>query len=312
MARAQTAIVAGYQRLEAFSALRRAFEYYVEAGQVAPAVTVAEFPINSPVYRIPGVAEMLTRALTLVPAESHEAGRLLSRYGGVLGSGESDYEGAQRVLGRAIAIARREGDVHLEVQTLSYAALACGQHLRWQESADNGLRAIELATFGENPFADQISRFYTALSALAMGDLEAARPHVLVMRDLAERRSTTRLHASNHLMVATTMSCLEGDWKSGREHSDRGLEMSPLHPQLLGTRVLLELETGKTAEGVVYLERLLRRMIQAEPDQRVYLRASMTIAAMARITGVPDRFQTAEAAAETALSEQFVRPFFAI
>ena len=66
--------------MEAFSALRRAFEYYVETGQVAPAVTVAEFPINSPVYRIPGVAEMLTRALTLVPAESHEAGRLLSRY----------------------------------------------------------------------------------------------------------------------------------------------------------------------------------------------------------------------------------------
>jgi len=222
--------------MEAFAALRRAFEYYVETGKVATAVAVAEFPINSPAYRIPGVAEMMTRALTLVPAESHEAGRLLSRYGAVLGCGESDYEDAQRVLGRAIAIARRDGDVHLEVQTLSYAALVCGQHRRWQESADNGLRAIELATFGENPFADLISRFWTAVSPLAMGDLEAARPHVLVMRDLAERRSTTRLLASNHLMVATTMSCLEGDWKSGREQSDSGLEMSPLHPQLLGTK----------------------------------------------------------------------------
>ncbi len=145
--------------------------------------------------------------------------------------------------------------MHLEVQTLSYAALACGQHLRWQESADNGMRAIELATFGENPFADLISRYWTAVSPLAMGDLEAARPHVLVMRDLADRRSTTRLLASNHLYVATTMSCLEGDWNAGREYSDRGLEMSHLNPQHLGTRVLLELETGRIAEGEVYLKR---------------------------------------------------------
>ncbi|MFQ6026140.1 MAG: AAA family ATPase [Dehalococcoidia bacterium] len=312
MARAQTAIVAGDQLVEPFAALLRAFEYYVKSGDVPLAVAAAEFPINSPAYRIPGVAEMMTRALTLVPADSHEAGRLLSRYGGVLGGGESDYEGAQQVLRRAIAIARRDGDVHLEVQTLTYAALVCGQHLRWQESADNGLRAIELATFGENPFADLISRYWTAVSALAMGDLEAARPHVLVMRDLAERRSTTRLLASNHLMVVTTMSCLEGDWKAGREYSDRGLEMSPLHPLHLGTRVLLEIETGKTAEGEVYLERLLQRMHQAEPDQRVYLRASMTIAAMARITGVPDRLAIAEAAAQTVLSEQFVIPYHAI
>ena len=187
-------------------------------------VAAAEFPINSPAYRISGVAEIIARTLAPVPADSHEAKRLLSRYGGVLGASEGDYDGAQQALSRAMDIARCEGDIALEVQTLTYTARVNGQHLHWQESADNGLRAIELATADENPFSDLISRFWTALGRLALDNLDAARPHVLVMRDLADRRSTPRLLATNHLLVATTLACLEGDWKSGRELGDHGLE----------------------------------------------------------------------------------------
>ena len=72
-------------------------------------MAAAEFLIAAPAYLIPGLAELLARALTLVPADSHEAGRVLSRYGGVLGGGEGDYEGAQHALERATAIARRGG-----------------------------------------------------------------------------------------------------------------------------------------------------------------------------------------------------------
>ena len=50
-----------------------------------------------------------------------------------------------------MAIARNEGDVPLEVQTFTYAAVVSGQHLHWQESVENGLRAIELAAGDENP-----------------------------------------------------------------------------------------------------------------------------------------------------------------
>ena len=92
-------------------------------------MAVAEFPIGLAPARIPGITELLERALTLVPADSHEAGRLLSRYGGILGIAEGDYEGAQQALRRAIAIAKREGDVQLEVQTLAYTADVSGQHL---------------------------------------------------------------------------------------------------------------------------------------------------------------------------------------
>ena len=90
LARAQSATVERHQLGEAFAALSRAFEYYAEAGNVAQMVAAAEFPIGTPSSQIPGVAQLMARTLTLVPADSPEAGRLLSRYGAVLGAGGGD------------------------------------------------------------------------------------------------------------------------------------------------------------------------------------------------------------------------------
>ena len=311
LARAQSATVEGHQLAEAFAILSRAFEYYAEAGNVARAVAAAEFPIAPPAYLIPGVARVMARALTLVPADSHEAGRLLSRYGGTLGVAECDYEGAQQALEQAIAIARREGDVPLEVQTLIYAAVVSGIHLHWQESVDNGLRAIELATSDENPFSEFISRWWAAVGLLHMGNLDAARPHALVLRDLAERESTPRLHASVSLVPITSLACLEGNWKAAREYSGRGLELSPLNAHLLGPRVMLEHETGESAQREGYLDQLLEAM-RGRTDPFSSGRTSMVITAVARTTGVPNRLEIAESAAKAALSEQSVTPGRAI
>jgi len=167
LARAQSATAERPQLVEAFTTLSRAFDYYAESGNVALAVAAAEFDIATPSIRIPGTAQIIARALTMVLDDSHEAGRLLSRYGGILAS--TDYEGAQQALGRAIAIARREGDVPLEVQTLTYAADVHARNLHWQDSVDNGLRAIELATGDEPPYSEVISRYRTALGFLVMG-----------------------------------------------------------------------------------------------------------------------------------------------
>ena len=313
LARAQSATGVGHQLVEAFATLSRAFEYYAKVGNVALAVAAAEFPIASLPFRIPGVAELMARALTLVPADSYEAGRLLSRYGGILGVAEVDYEGAQEALGRAIAIARREGDVALEVQTRSNAAVVSGNHLRPQESVDNGLRAIELATIDQNPYADAVYRIMIALNLLNMGDLHGARHHAFVLRDLAERRSTPRQIASNSFMPISFLSSLEGNWKEGREYSDRGLALSPLSPQLLAVRALLEHEAGESAQGEVYLERLLEAMRRAGPLQlTASARTCIAIPTIARITGAPDRLEIAEAAAEAILSEQSVSPLNAM
>ena len=115
--------------------------------------------------------------------------------GGVLGGAENDYEGAEQALGRAIAIARREGDLPLEAQALADAAGVSGRHLHWQDSVDHGLRAIELAIGDESPFSALAPRFSIVSSLLRMGELDAARPQALVLRDMVERRSTPRSFA---------------------------------------------------------------------------------------------------------------------
>ena len=310
MARALSATRVGPQFVAASIKLSRAFEYYAEAGNVAQAVAAAEFPIAPLPARLPGVAQLIARALTLVPADSHEAGRLLSRYGGVLGAAEGNHEGGQEALGRAIAIARREGDVALEVQTQAYAANVSGVHLRWQECVDNGLRAIELSMGDEHSWSDMSARYWTAVPLLLMGDVDAARPHVLAMRDLAERRSTTQQSAGVGFAMVTTLLCLEGDWMAGREYSDRGLEASLGNGPILVSRVLLEHETGEYARGREYLERLLEVMGRAGPEHLLTAaRVSIAVPAIARVTGVSDRLEIAEAAAKGILLEQFANAF---
>ena len=201
----------------------------------------------------------------------------------------------------------------LEVQTLTYAADVSSRHLYWQETVDNGLRAIELATGDEPSFSQYTVRYRTALTLLRMGDLDAACPHALVLRELAERRSTPRLLASNSMSVITTLSCLAGNWKAGQETSDWGLEVLPLNPQVLGPRVLLENQTGEFAQGEVFLEQLLDVMRRAGPDQLIASeRVSMVIPTVARITGIPNRLEIVEAAAEAILTAQSVIPNRAI
>jgi len=301
LARARSATRPNHQLQEAFSVLSRAFEYYFEAGNVALAVAAAEFPIALLIHRIPGVSELLARALTMVPADSHEAGRLLSRYGGILGCAEGDYDGAQQALRRAIAIARRVRDVVLEVQTLTYAAAVSGYHLHYQESVDHGLAAIALSSGDENP----LSRWWTAFSLLSIGNLDAARPSASVLRELGERPSTSRSLAGGDLLVLTMLSGLEGDWKSGREFSGWGLELLPMSASLLSYRVLLEHQTEESAQGEIYLERLLNAMGSPGPEQH-YAPAGVAsaLATVSRITGVNRRLAIAESAAQTYLSEQ--------
>ena len=118
----------------------------------------------------------------------------------------------------------------LEVETLAHVSGLNFQHLHWQESVDNGLRAIELATGDENTFSD---RFRIVDSLLRMGELDAASPHAVeYMRRRTEKRGTSWRAASLGLTPITYRLCLEGDWRAAREYSERGLELSPMNTPL--------------------------------------------------------------------------------
>ncbi|MDA1128584.1 MAG: AAA family ATPase [Chloroflexi bacterium] len=311
-ARAKSTVGVGPQLLEAFSAISRAFEFYASVGNIALAVATAEFPISPPTGLVPGVAQLIDRALTLVPPDSHEAGRLLSRFGGAVGLAGGDYLAAQKALGRATAIANREGDTALEVQTLAYAADVSGNHLKWQESVNSGRRAIQLGAGYENTYSGVLPRWWALVSLLHMGDLDGARAHYPPLKEMAERSNISRFLAWLSSVPITFLSCVEGDWASGRENSDHGLAISPRNQQIIGLRAMLEYQTGETDQGEIYLDRLIE-LLRLNSDRNFSTgRSSMAIAEIARITGVPNHVTTAKIAVEEALLAPNITPPLAL
>jgi len=143
--RAQAAML---QTQAAESSLTRAFDYYVESRDVPMAMEVAQYPVDDVNS---GVPQLAFRALALVPPDSHEAGRLLSHYGFHLGLKRGDYEAAEEALGRALDIARREGDAALEMWTVTRAAHVDVNHLRVGGCMEKMGRALELNRHYDDP-----------------------------------------------------------------------------------------------------------------------------------------------------------------
>ena len=69
------------QATDAVVGLNRAFDYYVEVGDLDSALAAAEFPRSTTSGTTPGAAELVERALQLVPPNSLPECRLLLRHG---------------------------------------------------------------------------------------------------------------------------------------------------------------------------------------------------------------------------------------
>jgi len=306
--RAQAATLGRQQLVDAASAnMSRAFDFYAETDDIASAVGVAEYPLTPLVGHRVAVG-LVARALRLIPPDSHEAGRLLSRYVLVLGLEEGDYPGAMEAFDGALTIAHRAGDSALEIRTLAYSSVVDYWHLRWDGTVEKGLRVIEKARQGRDQIMEMSARFWVGVAQLGAGDSNEAQTHASAMLSSAEK-----LHDRYWLATALWLNeraCIyKGEWKAARVFNDRGLLESPSDPRLLATRMLLEHEEGEKIEGQVFLERLLEalRIVPSEPRYD-YACAAIMIPVAARITGAEDYLYVAESAAATVLSAETATP----
>ena len=105
---AQVATLEMHQMADAVVTLERAFDYFVEGGEMENALSIAESTVPRLLGLRTGMARFLERALELAPEDSLQNGRLLSRYGQELGGASGDYEAAQPAFNKALEIARRE------------------------------------------------------------------------------------------------------------------------------------------------------------------------------------------------------------
>ena len=153
--------------------MRRAFEYFVNAGQVEKAISVAEYPYSSLNAFDTGMAELIAKALSMVSPESRAAGRLLSRYGQVLALEIGDFTGAKRAVESALVIAQREEDSALEMLILAEGARADRYGLNFDEVLSKSQRALEIALEFDDLRVQVIAEGEITLSLFCKGELQA-------------------------------------------------------------------------------------------------------------------------------------------
>jgi tetratricopeptide (TPR) repeat protein len=289
---------------EPVASLRRAFDYFVAAGDVEKAVSVAEYPYESVSGGDTGISNLISRALSLVPPDSHAAGRLLFRYGYVLGLEAGDFNGAQKAVEAALAIAEREGDLGLEMRILADAARVDRYNLNFDEWLKKSQRALELATASDDLMVQVRAKGDITLALYCKGDLEGAQQHAAAMLIGSER-----LRGGNSQAMAFHYNMIVhhsmGDWQNARHLGERGLAVSPGFSGLLDRFTALERELGNIDQGDHYLGELLDFMGSAP---RAHSFAALIIPYVARITGDVGRVPIAQRAGEAVLSDSTAAP----
>ena len=311
LGRAQTATLPIFERQQALDTLKRAFDYYVENEDVPRAVAVAESHATDTVAFSIEVHQVIERALRLVPAGSHQAGRLLAYLGSHVGSG-GDYEGGKEAFSKAIAIAiaERENDAALKMRALTFSASVWLHHTRWQDSVEAGLAAIELAQQANDLRAEAQAHAYAALGFVALGDLVKAQRHADAGLQTAEKsRYRSRLMTS--LMACVFVAAAKGDWEDQRDRSDLALELDSHEGRHLSLRALLEYELGNIDDGDAYTERLVGAIEGREHvDHSEYAAAAMIMPLMGYKLGVAYHMESARAAADVFVSSSTCLPVF--
>ena len=266
---------------DALDALRRAFDYYVDVGDGENAVAVAEYPYYPRFGQIYGDSRIVACALSLVPADSHAAGRLLFRQGHILGAEEGDFTGAQKAVDRALAIAERE------------------------KKTD---RAIELAIRLQDLRTEVTARYEAVAALMFSGDLEGSIKQAKAMLHASERLHDRQL-LNVALNIIGTGFRRKGDWREAREYSQRGLEVSDRDSRHFGALAQIEYQVGNFDQGERRLDELIDAMRASPPGPTLpYQYTAIVIPLVAQITGDISKFGVAEEAAGIILKEPSAVP----
>jgi tetratricopeptide (TPR) repeat protein len=303
LGRAMLSAIARYELKPAVSCFRRAFEHYLEAGDVSRAVAVAAHPI--PLNLGLGYTDfpgLISRALELVAPGSHEVGRLLAQHGWFAGIANGDFEAADSALREALSIAQRFGDTALERGALANLAWVDVWHFRYEEGVELGLRSIELSDSSGDQHTMNAHRS-VAWALTALGRSQEVRGHAGRELEIAEAFRDRWLLASAGYDSAR-QSLYEGDWDGVLEMSEICAAAQPRDPRGIAMRALLHYELGDFAEGAAGLDLLEDVADGVAPPgpiaEHAFLAGVLPLAA--RIEGTDTRLDLAEKVAAGLLS----------
>jgi DNA-binding CsgD family transcriptional regulator/tetratricopeptide (TPR) repeat protein len=297
--------VALNQREKAVDSLTKAFELFVEAGDVSAAVAAAEYPLVVS-FRKSGVAQLSQKALALVDRESLQAGRLECQRGLALAQEEREYGEARRACERALEVARSHGDAQLEARSLLLAAFIEREEQNLEQSLKRSLEALKISRRIPDLLRTTVAHHQAQEALIAAGEFNRGRRNaakgIAAAEQLQDRYWLMLAYAANQ-----RYRIARGDWRGARNFSDRGLELEPNDPFLLSNRARLEYETGNPTAGETYLRRYLERLkldLEAPPDRTAHQNASVAsvVPLICRLVEVSEWLDMAEIAARALLA----------
>ncbi len=292
---AQAATTVRWKRQEAWANVRRAIEYYLEAGEIQKAVAAATHA-SLAAEGVAGVTDVIRRLLPLVSESSCEAALLLARGAAAAYFETGSDQPTQQWFARALGIASSHEDAGLELRVLAQSLSVDHFALRWPDALVKSRRVLELAELVDELHWQAYASYRAAFVLTHTGRIEEARGQVQHNLAVAERLRDRGLLA-DALYVKAHLAQLRGQWDEARAQSDRGLALAAGHLPLLHARAVLEYETGNDVAGGQYVQRL----IDADRDAKPYpLAGIFTAVALSHIAYITNGMTDTEPAIRAA------------
>jgi ATP/maltotriose-dependent transcriptional regulator MalT len=280
---AQAATSVRWNRQEGWANVRRAIEYYIEAGEIRKAVTAVTHA-SLAAEGVTGVTDVIRRLLPFVPEGSREAALLLARGAAAAYFETGSDQPTQQWFARALAIAFSHEDAELELRVLSQALSVDHFALRWQDALVKSRRVLELAERVDELHSHAYAGYRASFALIHAGRIEEAHGQLQDNLAAAERLRDRGL-LGDAVFIKALLAQLRGQWDEARAHSDRGLALAASHLPLLHLRAVVEYETGNDAAGGQYVQRL----IDADRDAKPYpLAGIFTAVALSQIAHITD------------------------
>jgi DNA-binding CsgD family transcriptional regulator/tetratricopeptide (TPR) repeat protein len=288
---AQAATTVRWKRQEAWANVRRAVEYYLEAGEIQKAVAAVTHA-SLVAEGVAGVSDVVRRLLPLVDEGSREAALLLARGAAAAYFETGSDQPTQQWFARALAIASSHEDAELELRVLAQSISVDHFALRWPDTLAKSRRVLELAGQIDELHSQAYAGYRAAFALTHAGRIQEANAQVQENLAAAERLRDRGLLA-DALYVKALLAHLRGQWEEARAQSDRGLALAAGHLPLLHERAVLEYETGNDVSGGQYVQRL----IAADRDAKPYpLAGTFTALALSQIGYITNGMTDTEAA----------------
>jgi DNA-binding CsgD family transcriptional regulator/tetratricopeptide (TPR) repeat protein len=298
---AQAATSVRWNRQEAWTNVRRAIEYYLEAGEIQNAVTAATHA-SLAAEGVAGGTDVIRRLLPLVPEGSREAALLLARGAAAAYFETGSDQPTQQWFARALAIASLHEDVGLELRVLAQSLSVDHFALRWHDALVKSRRVLELAERVDELHSQAYASYRAAYALTHTGRIEEAHGQVQHNLAVAERLRDRGLLA-DALYVKAHLAQLRGQWDEARAQSDRGLALAAGHLPLLHGRAVLEYETDNDVAGRQYVQRLIDADREAKPYPIAGIFTAVALSQIAYITNGMTDTEPAIRAAHTVLTK---------